>query len=140
MEITHRTSPLLLLTMQHRSKVKNIKAYFETWVFFYEYLSACYKRFTIKFQNYCVIKLQVDVTMRFQKSMLEDFSGVLVVDSNSNSNLNLTLFNVKGSIHGIVNGYNSSQAIHISIGSTKVHKKVHKLIRLTGMVSCVPPR
>ena len=91
------------------------------------------------FKNYCVIKQQVDVTMRFQKSMLEDFSGVLAVDSNSNSNLNLTLFNVKGSIHGTVNGYNSSQAIHISVGS-ETKAKLNKLIRLTGMVSCVPPR
>ena len=77
--------------------------------------------------------------MRFQKSRLENFKGALTIDSNSNSNLNLTLFNAKGSIHGTVNGYNSSQAIHISIGNEEI-TRFNKLIRLTGMVSCVPPR
>ena len=77
--------------------------------------------------------------MRFQKSRLENFEGALTIDSNSNSNLNLTLFSAKGSIHGTVNGYNSSQAIHISVGNEEV-KRFNKLIRLTGMVSCVPPR
>ena len=77
--------------------------------------------------------------MRFQKSELEDFIGVLFIDSNSNSNLNLTLFNAKGSIHGTVLGYNSSQAIHISIGNA-VQKRFNTLIRLTGMISCLPPR
>lgn len=86
-----------------------------------------------------MIKLQVDVTMRFQKSMLEDFNGFLSIDSHSNSNLNLTLFNVKGSIHGMVNGYNSSQAIHISVGSDS-KKVLNKLVRLTGMITCIPPR
>ena len=77
--------------------------------------------------------------MRFQKSRLQNFDGALTIDSNSNSNLNLTLFNAIGSIHGTVNGYNSSQAIHISIGNEEM-TRFNKLIRLTGMVSCVPPR
>ena len=77
--------------------------------------------------------------MRFQKSQLEDFNGLLFIDSDSNSNLNLTLFNAKGSIHGTVLGYNSSQAIHITIGNV-VKKRFNTLIRLTGMISCVPPR
>ena len=71
--------------------------------------------------------------------MLDDFTGVLTLDSNSNSNLNLTLFNAKGSIYGIVNGYNSSQVIHISAGN-EAKPTLNKIIRLTGIITCVPPR
>ena len=85
--------------------------------------------------------LQVDVTMRFQKSTLKDFDGMLIVDSNSNSNLNLSLYDAKGSIHGMVRGYNSSQVIHLSVSNDEVHKNpLTKIIHLTGMVNCIPPR
>lgn len=51
--------------------------------------------------------------MRYDESSLDDFTGVLVVDSLSNRYLNLTLVNAKGTIHGTVIGFNSSQAIQV---------------------------
>jgi hypothetical protein len=56
---------------------------------------------------------QVDIVMRYDESRLDDFTGLLLVDSASNRFLNLTLINGRGTIHGMVTGYNSSQAIQV---------------------------
>ena len=58
---------------------------------------------------------QVDIVMRFDESRLDDFTGFFVVDSASNRFLNLTLINARGTLHGLVTGHNSSQAIQVKI-------------------------
>jgi hypothetical protein len=60
-----------------------------------------------------VCKFQVDIVMRYDESRLDDFTGFFVVDSASNRFLNLTLINGRGTIHGMVTGHNSSQAIQV---------------------------
>jgi len=100
-EVSHKESPLLALTMQHQSKV--------------------------------------DVTMRFEESALEDFRGQLVVDTNSNIMLNLTLFNGKGSLNGQVHGFNTSQAIQVLIPSNSPSQFTQAL-RLGEAVTCIPPK
>ena len=57
---------------------------------------------------------QVDVVMRYHESHLADFTGYLLVDTNSNQYLNLTLHQFRGTLHGLVIGSNSTQAIQIS--------------------------
>ena len=77
--------------------------------------------------------------MKFQDSHLEDFTGLLLVDSASNIILNLTLYNGKGSLHGEVSGFNASQAIQILLpGDTA--EKVNKKVRLGEAVTCIPPK
>ena len=56
---------------------------------------------------------QVDIVMRYDESRLDDFTGLLIVDASSNRFLNLTLINGRGTIHGMVTGFNSSQAIQV---------------------------
>ena len=51
--------------------------------------------------------------MRFDESRLDDFTGFFFVDSASNRFLNLTLVSGRGTIHGLVTGHNSSQAIQV---------------------------
>ena len=58
---------------------------------------------------------QVDIVMRYDESRLDDFTGLLIVDASSNRFLNLTLINGRGTIHGMVTGFNSSQAIQVSL-------------------------
>ena len=45
---------------------------------------------------------QVDVVMRYHESALGDFEAILVLDSNSNQFINLTLYRAKGTVHGMV--------------------------------------
>ena len=40
--------------------------------------------------------------MRYHESELGDFEGLLILDSNSNQFLNLTLYAAKGTVHGMV--------------------------------------
>ena len=47
--------------------------------------------------------------MKYHESILEDFSGLLLIDSHSNAFLNLTLVNVMGSVHGTVASLNHTQ-------------------------------
>ena len=47
--------------------------------------------------------------MKYHESVLEDFSGLLLVDSRSNAFLNLTLVNVMGSVHGTISSINYTQ-------------------------------
>jgi hypothetical protein len=68
---------------------------------------------TPQFNDLFKNKFQVDIVMRYDESRLDDFTGLLLVDSASNRFLNLTLINGRGTIHGMVTGYNSSQAIQV---------------------------
>ena len=47
--------------------------------------------------------------MKYHESVLEDFSGVLIIDSHSNAFLNLTLINTMGSVHGTISTINYTQ-------------------------------
>ena len=55
------------------------------------------------------IHSKVDVVMKYHESVLEDFSGVLIIDSHSNAFLNLTLINTMGSVHGTISTINYTQ-------------------------------
>ena len=56
-----------------------------------------------------IIHSKVDVVMKYHESVLEDFSGVLMIDSHSNAFLNLTLINTMGSVHGTISTINYTQ-------------------------------
>ena len=89
-EITHRESPLIVMTMQHRSKV--VKCIYEN-------------------SKPNSVILQVDVVMQYHDSALSDFTGLLQIDTHSNAFLNLTLKDVMGSIHGTLTSNNFTQVI-----------------------------
>ncbi|TRY75096.1 hypothetical protein TCAL_00601 [Tigriopus californicus] len=94
-EVVHRESPLLVLTLQHQK--------------------------------------EVDVLLKTEQSYLFNFEGVLHLDSNSNQFLNLTLYKVRGVIHGQVQGFNSTLAIQITMGSEHVEVS-HQRIKTSGLI------
>ncbi len=49
--------------------------------------------------------------MKYHESLLGDFSGVLLIDSQSNAFLNLTLIDVMGTVHGTISSPNYTQVI-----------------------------
>ena len=61
------------------------------------------------------------------------------MDSNSNIMLNLTFFNGRGSIHGQVHGYNTSQAIQALLSANSSERST-LIIRLGEAVTCIPPK
>ena len=81
--------------------------------------------------------------MKFEESHLDDFDGLLLVDSSSNIMLNLTFFNARGSLIGHVHGYNSSQAIQTllpSAANKSSEQRLTRIIRLGEAVTCISPK
>lgn len=91
---------------------------FEKWIFFQYW-----------------IFFQVDVVMKYHESKVGEFSGHLVVDTSSNLFLNLTLFDVQGTLHGLVSGFNSTQAIQIHVGEQS-RGMVKQRVRLSSGLLC----
>lgn len=83
--------------------------------------------------------------MQYHESSLSDFNGYLLVDTHSNQYLNLTLSKFRGTLHGLVTGLDSTQAIQISTGSPGLTRDesedegeaadtVWKEVRVTGIL------
>jgi len=73
--------------------------------------------------------------MKYHESVLEDFSGVLMIDSHSNAFLNLTLINTMGSVHGTISTINYTQAVQVSVGN-KFYANYIKSLKVAGLVHC----
>lgn len=71
--------------------------------------------------------------LKTEQSYLFNFEGILHLDSNSNQFLNLTLYKVKGVIHGQVEAFNSTQAIQITVGSQHVEVSQQR-IKTSGLI------
>ena len=84
--------------------------------------------------------------MKFDQSSLTNYHGSLIVDAHSNQYLNLTLLDAQGTIHGLVAGRNTTQAIQITINdseesrrrnstvSSKAPKEYRVKVKVTGVV------
>ena len=76
-----------------------------------------------------IIHSKVDVVMKYHESVLEDFSGVLMIDSHSNAFLNLTLINTMGSVHGTISTINYTQVSN-KVLKTSVIKNLSESLKM----------
>jgi len=90
--------------------------------------------------------------MRYHESKLGDFSATLLLDSHSNQFINLTLKDAKGTIYGLVisliasfawpanmlrtqvSGYNSTQAVQVSVRGDRLLENVWRKVKVTGIL------